>query len=649
MVAGAQPAEVVEHPVPLGPRVPCQDGAPLLAGQHARAPAVDVADAPPDREVAGPRHAHRDDPGVHADRRDRESAECRGPIGPAGGGRHRTGTRRRAREHGRRDQHDDQQPAHAPHRSTPPSAPPDEPPPPALGGYARAGVRESIFDQCGRSLRAADRAGQRDPRGGVLVERGRRQGAPVEPTPRHVQRIAISLLTAGGLVVGGFVAAAPTDRARHLPSTYDAQARERADVRPSGGRTPTATARPAPHTDHRGRRRRPRARRPVDQERLSRSGEAAAAPDRTTPRSAPPASPGSRRSARSASRGSPAYPCEQRRAVPESVYAMAGGCYRLGRQPLTFQATGLGSLPPLRPRPHLPRRVAADGASLRPSRHRSRTGPWRGRAGGRFTFTLADGRSCGGRTAASPPRPPAPFALRRTTGCTAFPEVDTNVQRPPVRRRLLLPGGPRLRRPARPRPDPRVPRRPACICSPPFHRYGAPAALVDCPDHQLADGRGAALEDVLADKTPGTGHDPVGWPTFSYWPNPHSLTHQQVYYRGSSALARRPAHPHQPSHREPRPLHGLPAQEELVRRPRLRAPPGQGDARDAGLHRRAVRRSRPRLVPHRHQPLRRRGGHQPRQARRGDGHGDVACRWGATSSSGDPPAPRRRCSPSSPR
>ena len=31
----------------------------------------------------------------------------------------------------------------------------------------------------------------------------------MEPTPRHVQRIAISLLTAGGLVVGGFVAAAP--------------------------------------------------------------------------------------------------------------------------------------------------------------------------------------------------------------------------------------------------------------------------------------------------------------------------------------------------------------------------------------------------------------------------------------------------------
>jgi hypothetical protein len=69
------------------------------------------------------------------------------------------------------------------------------------------------------------------------------------------------------------------------------------------------------------------------------------------------------------------------------------------------------------------------------------------------------------------------------------------------------------------------------ICSPPWHPYGAPSALVDCDDHRVADGRGALLEDVLGGRTPGTGHDPVGWPTFSYWPNPHSLTHQQAYYK----------------------------------------------------------------------------------------------------------------------
>jgi len=69
------------------------------------------------------------------------------------------------------------------------------------------------------------------------------------------------------------------------------------------------------------------------------------------------------------------------------------------------------------------------------------------------------------------------------------------------------------------------------ICSPPWHRFGAPYALEDCPDHAAGDGKGAILEDFLAGHTPGTGHDPVGWPTFNYWPNPHSLTHQGVYYK----------------------------------------------------------------------------------------------------------------------
>jgi hypothetical protein len=69
------------------------------------------------------------------------------------------------------------------------------------------------------------------------------------------------------------------------------------------------------------------------------------------------------------------------------------------------------------------------------------------------------------------------------------------------------------------------------ICGRVWHPYGITKALVDCPDHQQAGGRGAVLEDFLAGKTPGSGHDPVGWPTFAYWPNPHSLTHQGAYYR----------------------------------------------------------------------------------------------------------------------
>ncbi|HUR52035.1 MAG TPA: hypothetical protein VMZ11_07920 [Mycobacteriales bacterium] len=69
------------------------------------------------------------------------------------------------------------------------------------------------------------------------------------------------------------------------------------------------------------------------------------------------------------------------------------------------------------------------------------------------------------------------------------------------------------------------------ICGRVTHPYGITKALVDCPDHALAGGRGAVAEDFLSGHNPGTGHDTVGWPTFGYWPNPHSLTHQGVYYK----------------------------------------------------------------------------------------------------------------------
>jgi hypothetical protein len=68
------------------------------------------------------------------------------------------------------------------------------------------------------------------------------------------------------------------------------------------------------------------------------------------------------------------------------------------------------------------------------------------------------------------------------------------------------------------------------MCGRVWHPYGITQALQDCPDHKVAGGHGAILEDFLAGKTPGTGHDTVGWPTFGYWPNPHSLTHEGVYY-----------------------------------------------------------------------------------------------------------------------
>ena len=67
-------------------------------------------------------------------------------------------------------------------------------------------------------------------------------------------------------------------------------------------------------------------------------------------------------------------------------------------------------------------------------------------------------------------------------------------------------------------------------CGRPWHPYGITYALVDCPDHGPG-GHGSVLEDVLSGKTPGSGHDTVGWPSFGYWPRHDSLTHEQVYYQ----------------------------------------------------------------------------------------------------------------------
>ncbi len=65
-------------------------------------------------------------------------------------------------------------------------------------------------------------------------------------------------------------------------------------------------------------------------------------------------------------------------------------------------------------------------------------------------------------------------------------------------------------------------------CGKPWDRFGAPYALVDCPDHTLTGGYGAILEAALSGEP---SHDPVGWPTFKDWPAPESLTHEGTYYR----------------------------------------------------------------------------------------------------------------------
>jgi hypothetical protein len=67
----------------------------------------------------------------------------------------------------------------------------------------------------------------------------------------------------------------------------------------------------------------------------------------------------------------------------------------------------------------------------------------------------------------------------------------------------------------------------AAHCGDPWHRFGAPVALLDCVDHGPT-GCSAVLEQALSG--PGC-HDPGGWPTFAGWPRHTQYTHEQSYYK----------------------------------------------------------------------------------------------------------------------
>ncbi len=69
-------------------------------------------------------------------------------------------------------------------------------------------------------------------------------------------------------------------------------------------------------------------------------------------------------------------------------------------------------------------------------------------------------------------------------------------------------------------------------CGSPWHKYGVEFALPDCS--KTGNASNGALEVPLGGKSPSdpvTSYDPVGWPTFGYWPQHDTLTHEQYYWR----------------------------------------------------------------------------------------------------------------------
>lgn len=317
---------------------------------------------------------------------------------------------------------------------------------------------------------------------------------------RPVARLAMSTVTALALVGGAFVVADPArERTGTLTASFEAQkaAAGLPHVDPAG--TP-------PHTHHD----------PATKNAVSRAAEVGK--DTQDPTSAPQRRAAAAYVERERNRKDPRLttaPVTQPRAVvPPDRYAMANGCYALAGRRVFFKATALGSYLLYEP----DRRFTAAGGerAARPSP----AVEWTARkAGDRMRFENRTGRlRIDGQSS---------FALRRTTGCAAYPESQIDVRGKPhagvtsyqeVRGYVdahthgmayQFLGG-------------------EAHCGKPWDRYGAPYALVDCEDHTLTGGYGGVLESLLSGEP---GHDPVGWPTFQDWPAPNSLTHEGTYYR----------------------------------------------------------------------------------------------------------------------
>ena len=123
----------------------------------------------------------------------------------------------------------------------------------------------------------------------------------------------------------------------------------------------------------------------------------------------------------------------------------------------------------------------------------------------------------------------AVFAFAPTTGCRPYPEIEVNASGPP--RKGSSPNGEvsglidaHMHHMAFEFLGGRV------HCGRPWHPYGVPFALIDCPDHQ-PNGEGAILENTVSYGNPAGTHDTDGWPSFEGWPHHASLTHEQSYYK----------------------------------------------------------------------------------------------------------------------
>ncbi|WP_051485654.1 hypothetical protein [Nocardioides sp. J54] len=222
-----------------------------------------------------------------------------------------------------------------------------------------------------------------------------------------------------------------------------------------------------------------------------------------------------------------AYP--RRTAVPATRYAMAGGCYTLTAAgttfgPYYFKATRLGGYL-LHTRDG---ELAVVNGQVKPAAKPGPNADWTARKDGTgFRLDVGAGRALTVKAGALAPGAGTTFRLRTASGCPSYPEAAINITGNPY-------AGETTYQEVRGFVDAHTHGMAfeflggSIHCGRPWHAYGAPYALVDCPDHTLTQGKGALLESVLSGEA---SHDPTGWPTFKDWPAPESLTHEGTYYR----------------------------------------------------------------------------------------------------------------------
>ncbi|MFS3127401.1 hypothetical protein ACLM5J_03245 [Nocardioides sp. Bht2] len=215
-----------------------------------------------------------------------------------------------------------------------------------------------------------------------------------------------------------------------------------------------------------------------------------------------------------------------RKTIPENRYAVAGGCYRLGNTATRFQATDLGIN--LLYSPQRTFLTASGNNTASWAAKPSASAEWSTRRSSKgFAFVTGTDtwlRYAGGTFSTG--AEPTFFALRTTTGCAVYPEVDTNVSGNPH-------AGVSSFQEVRGYIDPHVHGMSfeflggEVHCGRPWHKYGAPYALPDCSDLSQQGTKGGVLDLALS----GGTRDPIGWPTFKGWPKPDALTHEGVYYK----------------------------------------------------------------------------------------------------------------------